>query len=52
MMLPKAREEGLELSVPTALVPVPDTAIVNVASDASDETVMLPLETPAEAGVN
>ena len=49
--LPKPRLLGLELSAPGA-TPVPVTGTVRVGLDAVDVMVMLPLATPADAGVN
>ena len=49
--MPKPRLLGLDPSAPGA-TPVPANGSVRVGLDAVDVTVMLPLASPADAGVN
>ncbi len=50
--LPKLRLVALLASCPVAVVPTPETGIVNVASEASEVIVRFPLEVPEAVGAN
>lgn len=50
--LPKASVVGKTLNWPTAVVPVPDSAIVSDGLEALDVTVTVPVAAPAEVGLN
>jgi len=50
--LPRPKVVGDTFNCAEAVVPVPDTGIVNVALDAVEVIVTLPLAAPADCGVN
>jgi len=50
--LPRANVAGFTLNCPTAVVPVPETGMVNVGFEASELRVTFPLVLPADCGAN
>jgi hypothetical protein len=48
--LPRPKLLGVTVNCPTAVVPVPETGIVNVGFDAFELIVTLPLTAPADFG--
>ncbi len=50
--LPRLRVAGETLRVPTAVVPVPESGMVNVGFEAFEVTVTFPLADPALVGAN